>query len=62
MTMKKVYSIKCNKYIKFEIPKILNTFDKSYFFPLFVTTVAVMMNKYLRRRIGWDVKNSWFKL
>ena len=62
MTMKKVYSIKWNKYTKFEIPKISNIFNKDYFFPLFVTTVAVMMKKYLRKRISWDVKNSWLKL
>ena len=52
MTMKKVYSIKCNKYTKFEIPKISNIVHKNYFFPLFVTTVAVMMKKYLRKRIS----------
>ena len=43
--MKNMYCIKCNKYRKFEKPRMQYIFDKNQFFLLFVVSVAITTKK-----------------
>ena len=61
--MKKLYCVACNKYRKFEKPKISYVLEKT----LVLSIICKKCKKWrwkiiLRRRINWEIKNSWFNL
>ena len=58
--MKKIYSLICGKYIEFKNPKKLYILEKNYVLSLFAVSVKTKMKKYLKVKIYWDIKNSWF--
>ena len=59
--MKKLNCAICDKYKKFKNRKTSYIFWKTFF--LLTTVSAIMKMKNIwRRRINWDIEDSWFNL
>ena len=58
---KKLFCVICGEYRKFKNPKILYMFEKTLFLSFICNKSKIDDQKIsLRKRINWDIKNSYF--
>ena len=58
--MKKLYCVIWGKYRQFEITKISYDLEKIVILSIIFAKCKNEDEKFLRRRIDWDITNSWF--